>query len=154
MSITEHFNYNNCECPPECDTLSEFSWWLISKVKAKLYINLSNTIWFCSIWTVSRHKHVEKRCHDDQFDDQPRFRSAIFHWNRRIYWWYGNFTRPCFHSGCFETQNYFQLFSDIGGAAGLILGMSFSTIVSILDWFISMLARFIHLQIQRCLNKL
>jgi len=48
----------------------------------------------------------------------------------------------------------FQLFSDIGGAAGLILGMSFSTIVSILDWFISMLARFIHLQIQRCLNKL
>ena len=46
-----------------------------------------------------------------------------------------------------------QLFSDIGGAAGLILGMSFSTIVSILDWFISMLATFAQKQLVKCCTK-
>ena len=30
-----------------------------------------------------------------------------------------------------------MLFSDIGGAAGLMLGMSFATFVGILDWFFS-----------------
>merc|ERR1719217_1119058 len=32
-----------------------------------------------------------------------------------------------------------QLFSDIGGAAGLMLGMSFATVIGIIDWLISFL---------------
>ena len=32
-----------------------------------------------------------------------------------------------------------QLFSDIGGAAGLMLGMSFATVIGIIDWLVSFL---------------
>ena len=32
-----------------------------------------------------------------------------------------------------------KLFSDIGGAAGLMLGMSFATVIGIIDWLISFL---------------
>ena len=41
-----------------------------------------------------------------------------------------------------KIQQYFeivQLFSDIGGAAGLMLGMSFATVIGIIDWLISFL---------------
>jgi len=34
---------------------------------------------------------------------------------------------------------HFKLWSDIGGASGLMLGMSFATFIGILDWLVSLL---------------
>lgn len=39
-----------------------------------------------------------------------------------------------------EEYSHTQLWSDIGGATGLMLGMSFATFIGILDWLVSLLA--------------
>ena len=98
MSITEHFNYNNCDCPPECDTISELSNNIIERLAARTLSNqfhtmhlshFSLTFWFRSIWPVSRHEHAEKRGDDDIANDQFGFACRFLQWNTRVFWIYG-----------------------------------------------------------------
>ena len=60
--------------------------------------------------------------------ESPEYSITQAHFNK-TYCWLRN-------KAVFETV---QLFSDIGGAAGLMLGMSFATVIGIIDWLISFL---------------
>ena len=50
-------------------------------------------------------------------------------------------------------MNKIQLFSDIGGAAGLVLGMSASTVVGILDFLVSVTVKGLRRQIKKIRRK-
>ena len=156
MSITEHFNYNNCDCPPECDTISELSNNRIERLSARtLLINFTQCICLTSVSRFDSVQYgqyhdtsmlknevmmtslmINLDSHADFFNEIPEYSEYMVRYRWKNW----------------QTWNV-QLFSDIGGAAGLILGMSFSTIVSILDWFISMLATFAQKQLVKCCTK-
>ena len=68
-------------------------------------------------------------------DERKSRKSGIFHHS-------GHFSIRFTYFNEFKFMQHFEilkLFSDIGGAAGLMLGMSFATVIGIIDWLISFL---------------
>ena len=133
-SFWSKWSYGGCTCPPNCMEVETHH-------EAVQYVNNLS----CKL-----SSHIKFRVSISKRMTGVHIQRIIMTWSWFLW---------CFISGIFkrwlsllwsssrtsavdeevEEYSHTQLWSDIGGATGLMLGMSFATFIGILDWLVSLL---------------